>query len=218
MRQCNGSRSVGQCRAVAGVLEVCQSTVVIQPSTPNFVIPAIAGIQPLRCIQDSQRESQPTQRYANRWIPAFAGMTTFGGVGVAILPICRYPCTLITQRCCPQYFRHPCASHHPTLPVGFFSDIPAKAGTQRFIASLRKANSSPCFAARSGPCPTRGEEKEAAPLPANVSRIGERRKRKGKSDAQKKRAAFATRFLHWMVEMAGIEPASEGTPSPVLHA
>ena len=38
-------------------------------------------------------------------------------------------------------------------------------------------------------------------------------------DAGRKKAASAARFLTlWMLEVAGIEPASEGTPSPALHA
>ena len=89
------------------------------------------------------------------------------------------PAQAIAHRCRLDFLRHPGESRDPALHRS-----PAKS---RLLS---------CFAARQG----KGERRMVRLFFRRTgAEKGKGQQAKGKSDAQKKRAAFATRFLHWMV-------------------
>ncbi len=107
-----------------------------------------------------------------------------------MLPICRYPGTLITQRRCAQYFRYPCASHRAPLPPGFSPSSRRKPGPS--------ASSQPCE--KPTPlvlrCATRKRRAEngAAFLPKDGSRKGKRTTGKREIRRTKKTGRFRDPF------------------------
>lgn len=63
-----------------------------------------------------------------------------------------------------------------------------------------------------------GASNASQPTPLPWQGIAARSRSYGHAFAGQKKGRLRGPFLHWMVEVGGIEPPSEGTPSPVLHA